>query len=124
MKFDFQTLALIAGAVAVVFWPVIKDAIKAFRASGGIGETHAAPAVRSIGNHHVMNVEDCPCVEPQETIPDKNKSEWVAQTMEIRNYVEKKRLSKGVDACDVLIAEIVSGKADARPKIIAKKKGA
>ena len=118
MNFDLQTIALIAGAVAVIFWPVIRDSIKSFRASKESPESvEPSQPVQTVGPRNgYMLVDDCPCVETPEPVEEKSKSDWVAESMAIRNYVEKRRLSKAVDACDVLIAEIVSGKPDNRIK--------
>ena len=118
MNFDLQTIALIAGAVAVIFWPVIRDSIKSFRASKENPESvEPSQPVQTVGPRNgYMLVDDCPCVETPEPVEEKSKSDWVAESMAIRNYVEKRRLSKAVDACDVLIAEIVSGKPDNRIK--------
>ncbi len=119
MNWDLQTIALIAGGVAILFWPTVSSAIKAFRSEKKEGkdpEVSVEP-VQTVGPRNgYMLVDDCPCVETPEPVEEKSKSDWVAESMAIRNYVEKRRLSKAVDACDVLIAEIVSGKPDNRIK--------
>lgn len=128
MKFDFQTIAIIAGGIAIIFWPVVSNAIKAYRASGGEPSPSPQPSnapPRSAGpRDNYIHIDDCPCVEPQEAVVEKTKSEWVSECMAIRNYSTKRRLSKAVESCDVLISEIISGKPDSRPKLSPRRKEA
>lgn len=82
------------GAAVVLFGPQIKN--KLLDSEG----TKDKPTTR----------HGCECCHPPEPIPERTKSEWCADVIEIRNYCEKRRLTQAVAACDTLISEIVSGK--------------
>ena len=45
-----------------------------------------------------------------EPVQEKTRTEWVSDVMAVRTYVEKRKLPDAVEACDVLIHEIVSGR--------------
>ena len=89
------------GAAVVLFWPKIKEQIAALQAGGG-----EAPKEEHKHGH-------CPCCCVPEPVQEKTRTEWVADVMAVRIYVDKRKLPEAVAACDTLIHEIVSG----RPQI-------
>jgi len=89
------------GAAVVLFWPKIQEQIKALQAGGG-----EAPKDEHKHSH-------CPCCCVPEPVQEKTRTEWVADVMAVRIYVDKRKLPEAVEACDTLIHEIVSG----RPQI-------
>ena len=90
------------GAAVVLFWPKIQEQIKALQAGGG-------DAPKENGHTH----GNCPCCCVPEPVQEKTRTEWVADVMAVRIYVDKRKLPEAVEACDTLIHEIVSG----RPQI-------
>ena len=100
---NIQNILIAIGAAVVLFWPKIKEQLAALQAGAGSSE----PANNS---HSHAN---CPCCCPPEPVAEKTRTEWVADVMAVRFYVEKRRLPEAVNACDRLIPEIVSGKPQA-----------
>lgn len=90
------------GAAVVLFWPKIKEQIAALQAGGG--EESSKPN----GNGHAHG--SCPCCCVPEPVQEKTRTEWVADVMAVRIYVDKRKLPEAVEACDTLIHEIVSGR--------------
>ena len=86
------------GAAVVLFWPKIKEQIAALQAGSG-----EAPKEEHKHSH-------CPCCCVPEPVQEKTRTEWVADVMAVRIYVDKRKLPEAVEACDTLIHEIVSGR--------------
>ena len=89
---NIDKLLIGLGAAVVLFWPQIKKQLAALQ--GGEQPKH----------HH----DGCCCVP--EPVQEKTRTEWVSDVMAVRTYVEKRKLPAAVEACDVLIHEIVSGR--------------
>ena len=89
---NIDKLLLGLGAAVVLLWPQIKKQLAALQ--GGEQPKH----------HH----DGCCCVP--EPVQEKTRTEWVSDVMAVRTYVEKRKLPDAVEACDVLIHEIVSGR--------------
>jgi len=89
---NIDKLLIGLGAAVVLFWPQIKKQIAGIQ--GGEQPKH----------HH----DGCCCVP--EPVQEKTRTEWVSDVMAVRTYVEKRKLPAAVEACDVLIHEIVSGR--------------
>ena len=98
---NIQNILIAIGAAVVLFWPKIQEQIKALQAGGG-----EAPKDEHKHSH-------CPCCCVPEPVQEKTKTEWVADVMAVRIYVDQRKLPDAVAACDTLIHEIVSG----RPQI-------
>ncbi len=99
---NIDKILIAIGAAVVLFWPKIQEQIKALQAGGG-------EAPKENGHAH----GNCPCCCVPEPVQEKTRTEWVADVMAVRIYVDKRRLPDAVAACDTLIHEIVSG----RPQI-------
>lgn len=97
---NIQNILIALGAAVVLFWPKIKEQLAALQSGGGGSE--------QASNNHAH--AGCPCCCPPEPVAEKTRTEWVADVMAVRIYVEKRRLPDAVAACDKLIHEIVSGK--------------
>ncbi len=93
---NIQVILIGIGVCVVLFWPQIKARVLA---QGG----------QTDGSHEHM-LDNCPCCHPPEPVKERSRKEWVTDVMEVRIYVAKRCLPKAVDACDVLINEIISGK--------------
>ena len=96
---NIDKVLIAIGAAVVLFLPQIKAQIAALQNGGGDkpaenGHTH--------GN--------CPCCCVPEPVQEKTRTEWVADVMAVRIYVDKRKLREAVEACDTLIHEIVSGR--------------
>ena len=89
---NIQNILIALGAAVVLFWPQLKKQLAALQ--GGEQPKH----------HH----DGCCCVP--EPVQEKTRTEWVSDVMAVRTYVEKRKLPAAVEACDVLIHEIVSGR--------------
>ena len=89
---NIDKLLIGLGTAVVLFWPQIKKQLAALQ--GGEQTKH----------HH----DGCCCVP--EPVQEKTRTEWVSDVMAVRTYVEKRKLPAAVEACDVLIHEIVSGR--------------
>lgn len=90
---NIDKLLIGLGACVVLLWPQIKKQIAALQ-NGEQPKQH----------HH----DGCCCVP--EPVQEKTRTEWVSDVMAVRTYVEKRKLPDAVEACDVLIHEIVSGR--------------
>ncbi len=98
---NIDKILIAIGACVVLFWPKIKEQIAAVSAGGGEDKKPEG---------HNGN---CPCCCVPEPVQEKTRTEWVADVMAVRIYVDKRKLPEAVAACDTLIHEIVSG----RPQI-------
>ena len=103
LQANIQNILIAIGAAVVLFWPKIKEQLTALQSGGGSSEP--------VNNGH--SHAGCPCCCPPEPVAEKTRTEWVADVMAVRFYVEKRRLPEAVNACDRLIHEIVSGKPQA-----------
>ena len=101
---NIDKVLIAIGAAVVLFWPKIQEQLAALQSGGG-----DKPA--SNGDTHTHN--HCPCCCVPEPVQEKTRTEWVADVMAVRIYVDKRKLPDAVAACDTLIHEIVSG----RPQI-------
>ena len=97
---NIQNILIAIGAAVVLFWPKIKEQLAALQNGGG-------EAPKDDKQTH------CPCCCVPEPVQEKTRTEWVADVMAVRIYVDKRKLPEAVAACDTLIHEIVSG----RPQI-------
>ena len=97
---NIQNILIAIGAAVVLFWPKIKEQLAALQNGGG-------EAPKEDKHTH------CPCCCIPEPVQEKTRTEWVADVMAVRIYVDKRKLPEAVAACDTLIHEIVSG----RPQI-------
>lgn len=98
---NIQNILIAIGAAVVLFYPQLKKQLEALQAGGG-----EAPKDEHKHSH-------CPCCCVPEPVQEKTRTEWVADVMAVRIYVDKRKLPEAVEACDTLIHEIVSG----RPQI-------
>ena len=97
---NIDKILIAIGACVVLFLPQIKEKIAALQAGGG-----EASKDQPQGNHG-----NCPCCCVPEPVQEKTRTEWVADVMAVRIYVDKRKLPDAVLACDTLIHEIVSGR--------------
>ena len=96
---NIDKVLIFIGAAVVLFLPQIKAQIAALQSGGG---DKPAENGHSHGN--------CPCCCVPEPVQEKTRTEWVADVMAVRIYVDKRKLPEAVEACDTLIHEIVSGR--------------
>ena len=99
---NIQNILIAIGAACVLFYPQLKKQLEALQAGGG-------EQPKENGHSH----GNCPCCCVPEPVQEKTRTEWVADVMAVRIYVDKRKLPEAVEACDTLIHEIVSG----RPQI-------
>ena len=90
---NIQNILIAIGAAVVLFYPQLKKQLAALQ--GGEQPKQY---------HH----DGCCCVP--EPVQEKTRTAWVSDVMAVRTYVEKRKLPAAVEACDVLIHEIVSGR--------------
>ncbi len=96
---NIDKILIAIGAAVVLFLPQIKAKIAELSAGGG-------EAPKENGHTH----GNCPCCCVPEPVQEKTRTEWVADVMAVRIYVDKRKLPEAVEACDTLIHEIVSGR--------------
>ena len=95
---NIQNILIAIGAACVLFYPQLKKQLEALQAGGGEDKKPEG---------HSSN---CPCCCVPEPVQEKTRTEWVADVMAVRIYVDKRKLPEAVAACDTLIHEIVSGR--------------
>jgi hypothetical protein len=86
---NLDKVLIALGACVILFWPKIKAALS--------GASPAAPASTS----------GCPCCAPKPA--EEPVSAWVNRQLEVRDYCERRGLAKAIEACDVVITEIITG---------------
>lgn len=97
---------LVIGAVAILFWPQVSEAIKAARGEGGGTDTPPPPTPPQ------QNHCGCCCPEEPEIDTELPKTDWVVETMRIRTYCLNHKLTEGVRLSEELITVLVAGKPD------------
>jgi hypothetical protein len=97
IKSNLDKILLVTGAVVILFWPKIKEALAASKTS--------TPSTGVDGQ--------CPLCFPLSVNPtDKGRPEWTVVVMDLEGFCKSQRLSKAVKLCHELCNELVAGEPD------------
>lgn len=110
LKNNLQNILLVAGGLAVLFWPQFSALIKQ--------QLNKEPEPEQSGGKTSPVDNNCCCCPTETPIDDVPKSEWVVRAMEVRSYCLEHRLGEGVKLCEELVSVLVADKPDTPEKAV------